>query len=79
MEKEIVSKTQETIIALIDQKLNFISEKVDAIDKKVTGEFLTKVEFEAKFLPVKLIAFGLAAVLMTGVITIILYTIFQKG
>ncbi len=67
----------ETSLALINQKLGFIDNKVEGIDKKVTGEFLTKVEFEAKFLPVKLIAYGLVALLLVGVVTAILKGVFK--
>lgn len=54
----------ETCLALIKKDLNYIKDKVDDIEDKVEGNYVTKTEFQ----PIKQIVYGMVAIILVGVI-----------
>lgn len=54
----------ETKLAVIANDVSYIKEEVKEINKKLCGEYVSKIEFE----PVKRIVYGMVALILTAVI-----------
>lgn len=63
-----ISRTTETSIAVMSEQIKYIVEKVEAIERKVDAQYVTKVEFE----PIKKIVYGLVGLILVTVVGAVL-------
>lgn len=56
-------QSDEIKLAVIQTDLNYIKEKLNAVDTKVSAHYVSKEEFE----PIKKIVYGLVSLILTAV------------
>jgi hypothetical protein len=60
----MVKDSQQTKIALIQKDVEYIKEKVDGVDQKVSTHYVSREEFE----PIKKIVYGLVGLILAAVV-----------
>lgn len=58
------TKSDETKLAVMQNDLTYIKEKLNAVDNKVSSHYVSKEEFE----PVKNIVYGLVTLILVAVV-----------
>lgn len=61
----MTAQTTETKLELIQQDLTYIKTDIDELKRMQQEKFITRVEFESKFYPVKRIAYGIVGIFGT--------------
>lgn len=56
--------TDETKLAVIQNDITYIKEKLNTVDEKVSTHYVSKEEFE----PIRKIVYGLVALILVGVV-----------
>lgn len=64
MAKSKAQQSDETQIALIQNDLTYIKEKLNAVDIKVSNHYVSKEEFE----PIKKIVYGMVSLILVAVV-----------
>ncbi len=59
-----MSEASETKMALVEQKLDYVKEKVDKIDENVSTHYVSREEFE----PIKKLTYGLVGLILASVV-----------
>ena len=72
-------KDEQKDIALIRQDIEFIKEKVSDIKTRLDADYLTRIEFDAKFGPIQKIVMALVLAVMSGWVGLIFYIYRVKG
>lgn len=57
-------QSQETQMALIAQKVDYMKDKLDEVDGKLNSHYVTKEEFE----PIKKVVYGVVGLMLTLVV-----------
>lgn len=65
-------------LATIKADLRHVLTDVGDIKRKMDSNFLTRIEFEAKFAPVQRLVFGLVAIILTTVVGAILMVVVKQ-
>lgn len=60
----MADQSDETKLAVIQNDLTYIKEKLNAVDNKVSSHYVSKEEFE----PIKKIVYGLVSLILVAVV-----------
>lgn len=56
--------TSQTKIALIQQDISYMKDKLDGVDQKISTHYVSREEFE----PIKKIVYGMVGLILTAVV-----------
>lgn len=73
-----MDSSTETKLAVLQNDISYIKEKIRTVDDKVSNSYVTKEEFDAKFGPVQKIVYGLVGVILLAVFGAIINIVVTK-
>ena len=65
---------QNISIALLNQKVDYVIEKVTKIEDKLDGDYVTREEFD----PIKKVVYGLVSLILTAVVVALISLVLRK-
>lgn len=63
-----MTQSNETQLALLQKDVSYIKDKVNAVEKKMDDQYVSKVEFE----PIKRLVYGMVGLVLTSVFAAII-------
>lgn len=71
----MANQSDETKLAVMDTKLDILTEKVTSMDDKVSKHYVSKEEFD----PIKKIVYGLVSLILIAVVGALLALVINSG
>ncbi len=70
-----MDKDDKTILALLQNDMSYMKDKIDSIDTKVSNHYVTKEEFQ----PIKMVVYGLVGLILVAVVGALIALVVNSG